>query len=304
MVSRRGALCAGGALTDPGRRTAEASSPAGPSCAGAPPRRFGRVAPCDASVWWGPAAGWGVRRPSHCRGARPRAHRARRPRARRPVGGRVWVRERTSLDPNLVDVVVDLTRPDVARRTIAWVTDTEGRRHRHEWLTAEDLEAASARSGLRASSSCRTSRSVRSCSGSSRPLPRRTSRASRSSSCTMTRSATRRRARRSRRLARSPRPARRLAKDNVVDPTEHETIPAPRCARRRRGPGRQRPAARAARASRGALRLAWGGPDASPRHVRPASFMGGLVLAVRRIDRVRGSPSGSSSSSTRDPPAR
>jgi 4-hydroxy-tetrahydrodipicolinate reductase len=58
------------------------------------------------------------------------------------VPGAVWATSLASLDPGLVDVVVDLTRPEVARETLRWVVangkdavvGTSG-------LTDEDLEA-------------------------------------------------------------------------------------------------------------------------------------------------------------------
>jgi 4-hydroxy-tetrahydrodipicolinate reductase len=70
------------------------------------------------------------------------------PREGAPVDGAVWATSIGALDPVLVDLVVDLTRADVARETLAWVAKhgkdavvgTSG-------LTEEDLEAARAVAG-------------------------------------------------------------------------------------------------------------------------------------------------------------
>lgn len=65
-----------------------------------------------------------------------------------PVAGAVWATSIEALDPGRVDAVVDLTRAEVARRTLAWVTangkdaviGTSG-------LTDDDLAAATATCG-------------------------------------------------------------------------------------------------------------------------------------------------------------
>jgi 4-hydroxy-tetrahydrodipicolinate reductase len=43
------------------------------------------------------------------------------PREGPPIGGAVWAASIEALDPVLLDVVVDFTRADVARRTLGWV---------------------------------------------------------------------------------------------------------------------------------------------------------------------------------------
>ena len=223
---------------------------------------------------WPSVGSWGAARGSR-RGrredgpARRRGDRRRgRPRPRRPGGSpagasidaTVTVSDVDDLDPDLVDVLVDLTRAESraarSRGSAAHgkdaVVGTSG-------LGADDLDgpAAPPRVAARGSSSCPTSRSARCSSSASRRAPRRTSRASRWSSCTTTRSATRRRARRSRRpdaIARSRRGggARRGRRPDGARDDRGRA----RCRRGRRRPGPQRPAAGAARAPRGPLRVA------------------------------------------------